>query len=158
MRPLRDKDMRTPKDRKRVKNGREDTPFHFDAKKSRVDVLPPSVLLSVGDVFAYGAGKYGERNWEQYAEDWDWCQLYASAMRHLIAWAGGEDIDPESGLPHLDHAVCNLMMLQGLIHAEKGNDDRTQLRAVPRAVAGGEEIAKKNRASEGRAPRNGEGA
>ena len=32
-------------------------------------------------------------------------------MRHLIAWRKGELIDPESKLPHLAHAGCNLIFL-----------------------------------------------
>jgi len=32
-------------------------------------------------------------------------------MRHLSAIQAGEENDPESGLPHMGHAMCNMIML-----------------------------------------------
>ena len=32
-------------------------------------------------------------------------------MRHISAWLGNETNDPDSGLPHLAHAVCCLLYL-----------------------------------------------
>lgn len=34
--------------------------------------------------------------------------------RHLAAWAAGEERDPESGLSHLGHALCNAVFLREL--------------------------------------------
>ena len=45
----------------------------------------------------------------------------------MFAWFRGERNDPESGLSHLAHAICNLMML---IHYETTypeGDDRPTL-------------------------------
>jgi len=106
---------------------RKDSEFHFDEGKSRIDLIPPVSLREIGFVFTYGSEKYGDRNWEKYANKWDWTQLYASALRHITAWAGGEDMDPESGLSHLSHAATNLTMLIALIELGYGVDDRTKL-------------------------------
>jgi hypothetical protein len=38
----------------------------------------------------------------------------AAALRHLLAWKGGEDDDPSSRLPHLALAMANVMLLHGL--------------------------------------------
>lgn len=115
----------TPKDRREVKNqGRSDTPFHFDAGKPRTDQLPPEALIAVANVFGYGAAKYGEDNWRDYENEWEYRQLYASTLRHLFAWVQREDIDPESGLDHLSHAAANILMLITLVSRGAGKDDR----------------------------------
>lgn len=67
----------------------------------------PDVLEGVVKVLAYGAEKYGRDNWRLVP---DGPRRYcAAACRHLraanVAWT-----DPESGLPHLDHARASLMM------------------------------------------------
>jgi hypothetical protein len=37
---------------------------------------------------------------------------YTAALgRHFNAWRSGEEIDPESGLPHLAHVLCNAVFL-----------------------------------------------
>lgn len=81
---------------------------HFDGGKSRVDLIPCDALMSVGEVFAYGAEKYGEHNWEN---GLPWGKLFGSTLRHLFKWATGEDRDDESGLPHLSHAATDVLML-----------------------------------------------
>ncbi len=48
----------------------------------------------------------------------------AAAQRHLIAHYSGEDIDPESGLPHLAHASCCLMFLTNMAATRPDMDDR----------------------------------
>jgi len=53
-------------------------------------------------------------------------RIYAAAQRHLWAWWDGEDIDPESGLNHLDHAACNLAFLIELIKTHPEMDDRSK--------------------------------
>jgi hypothetical protein len=73
---------------------------------------------------AYGAEKYGEHNWSEHAGRWAWTQLVASALRHIYAWMRGEDLDKESGLSHLAHALANLAMLLDLVLLKLGKDDR----------------------------------
>ena len=38
-------------------------------------------------------------------------EIAESLMRHLFAYLRGEDLDPESGLPHTGHIMCNAMFL-----------------------------------------------
>jgi hypothetical protein len=38
-------------------------------------------------------------------------EVFESMQRHLIAFLRGEDIDPESGLPHTGHILCNAMFI-----------------------------------------------
>lgn len=80
-----------------------------DQDKPRVELIPPESILGPAVVFSFGARKYGDRNWE---EGIAYSRLYAAAMRHLVAFFAGEDLDEESQLPHLDHALCCVMMLR----------------------------------------------
>lgn len=81
----------------------------FDDNKTRYDLLPPEALEGAAQVFAVGAKKYGPRNWEK---GMNWGRVFAACMRHLWAWWRGESVDPETGISHLHHAACNIMMLQ----------------------------------------------
>jgi len=49
---------------------------------------------------------------------------YDAASRHLNAWFEGEAVDPDSGLPHLAHALACLAIIVDAEAAGKLNDDR----------------------------------
>jgi hypothetical protein len=83
-----------------------------DQNKRRLDLIPPSAFLSAGDVLTYGAKKYGPENWRKIPNGQD--RFFGAALRHLMAWRSGEKTDPESGLPHVAHALTNLMFLNEL--------------------------------------------
>lgn len=91
------------------------------AKPGMSDV-PPVALLALGEVMRFGAGKYGHFNWRQ--KRVSATVYYDAAMRHLMAYLEGEDLDPESGLPHLAHVMgCMTILLDA---TDKGtlNDNR----------------------------------
>ena len=74
--------------------------------KERIDLIPPSAILGMGEVLAYGKRKYPEDDWRvRLTED----DLYAKAMRHLLKWK--ENRLDESGLSHLKHAMINIAFL-----------------------------------------------
>lgn len=79
-----------------------------DLGKLRLDLIPPESVTALGGVLTYGAAKYGDRNWEA---GLTYGRVYAACQRHLWAWFGGEDVDSESGLSHLDHALACLAFL-----------------------------------------------
>ena len=79
-----------------------------DSVKLRMDLLSISALEGLADVLTYGAAKYNDRNWER---GMNFSRVYAAVLRHLFAWWKGEDIDSESGLSHVDHALCGVMIL-----------------------------------------------
>ncbi len=80
----------------------------FDEGKLRFDLIPPEAEEALARVLTMGAAKYGDRNWE---EGIKFSRLYAAMRRHLNSHRTGEVLDPESGLPHLDHALANLAMM-----------------------------------------------
>jgi hypothetical protein len=94
---------------------------HFSTGKSGVDQIPPELLMAWGDIFTHGAEKYGRDNWKGGTE---WHEFYGSALRHLYKWWLGETLDPDSGEPHLGHALWNVgALLYFQMHA-LGTDDR----------------------------------
>ena len=95
----------------------------YDTTKPRMDLLPPEALTEISKVLGYGAKKYSAHNWRKATE---WSRYSAAALRHLNAWNAGEDIDGESGLPHLAHAGCCIMFLLALQQTAVGTDDRYQ--------------------------------
>lgn len=72
-------------------------------------------------VFEYGKAKYAPWNW---AKGMQWSIPLACALRHTVfGTAAGEDIDPESGLPHRGHIACNIVMLLWYLDEyPEGND------------------------------------
>lgn len=94
----------------------------LDQGKPRTDLLPADALLEVSEVLAFGAEKYGDRNWET---GFTYGRLTGAILRHTFAFMSGEDKDPESGKSHLAHATCACLMLLALIKRGKGKDDRS---------------------------------
>lgn len=78
-----------------------------DKGKLMLELIPPSTYLALGRVLTYGAGKYGERSWKQVEPE----RYVGALLRHLVAYQDGEYLDPESGLPHLEHVLCNAAFL-----------------------------------------------
>jgi hypothetical protein len=100
--------------------------YKADGAKPRLDLLPPDVLEGFAAVMTVGAKKYGDHNWRSGMR---WGRHYAAALRHLFAWWRGEDLDPETGLPHLDHAMCCIAFLRHYAHGPRAkayqqHDDR----------------------------------
>lgn len=80
-----------------------------DREKTRLDLIEPQFIEAVGEILTFGADKYEANSWQKVENAKD--RYYAALMRHLMAWRGGEEIDPESGLTHLAHVACNVMFL-----------------------------------------------
>lgn len=72
-------------------------------------------------VFDYGRKKYAAWNW---AKGMPWSIPIGCAARHLLAMTRGEINDPESGLPHVGHVTCNIVMLLWYLDAYPEGDDR----------------------------------
>ena len=69
-----------------------------------------------------GMLKYGRSNWRKAGVR---ASIYYDACkRHLNAWFEGEDTDPDSGLPHLAHAIACIAILIDASAAGKMKDDR----------------------------------
>lgn len=69
-----------------------------------------------------GMTKYGRSNFREMGVRSS--IYYDACRRHLDAWFEGEDNAPDSGLPHLAHALACLAIIVDAQAAGKLNDDR----------------------------------
>ena len=98
--------------------------------KLRWRLLPWDALTSLLEIYEFGAEKYEARGWEK---GYSWEETFDSLQRHLLAWYFGERLDPESGKPHLAHAVWNTITLLAFELRGIGKDDRVMLCSPPSA-------------------------
>jgi hypothetical protein len=106
---------------------KDEPALRYDAGKPRFDLVPPDALEELAAVYAFGATKYAEDNW---TKGMAWRRCVGSALRHIFAWASGEQNDRESGRHHLAHAAWNLFTLVAYEKRGLGNDDRVKLVAA----------------------------
>jgi hypothetical protein len=102
-------------------------------RKPPLRLVPASAIIYISKVMGLGAVKYGPYNWREnrvrrtiYLE---------AAMRHILQALDGEDLDPESGVPHEAHAAaCMAIVLDALA---TGNliDDRPTPGAAAEVIA-----------------------
>lgn len=85
------------------------------------DHLDHTRLHEAMAVFEHGAKKYALYNW---TKGMAWSIPTACALRHIDAVVNGEELDPESGLPHMGHVWCNLIMLDWFVDHYPEGDDR----------------------------------
>lgn len=95
--------------------------FKFDADKLRYDLIPSYALHELAQVYTDGAKKYGDSN---YLQGMSWRRVLAALMRHVEAFRAGEDIDLESGSPHMAHAAWQCFALLVYANEGLGDDDR----------------------------------
>lgn len=104
-----------------IANPPKDEAIKHDTGKPDMTYIPNSAMEEIARVFMFGHKKYDSENW---AKGFNYRRPAAAALRHVFLWLSGEDVDAESGLTHLAHACCCLVML---IHFQKhgtGKDDR----------------------------------
>ena len=100
----------------------------YNDGKADISLIPLCTLEDEARVWMYGKQKYAAWNW---AKGMDWSVPLACAMRHIAAWQRGEELDAESGLPHLAHAMCNLRMLTLYSKTYPEGDDRPPKDLMP---------------------------
>jgi hypothetical protein len=79
-------------------------------KKVPLDLVPMVGVVYEALAFAEGARKYGEFNWRR--KNVRRRVYLAAILRHTLAALAGEDIDPDSGLPHEAkiRACCGIIL------------------------------------------------
>lgn len=86
-----------------------------DAEKIDWSLYPLKTDEGIVKILMYGAKKYARNNWQKVENR----RNFAALLRHLVKWQEGEELDPESGLPHLDHAACDLMFIRWRVEHNK---------------------------------------
>lgn len=91
-------------------------------KKVPLHAIPVKPLLEVGLAMMEGGRKYGTHNYREIGV----CMstYYNAAMRHLMSWWEGEDIDPASGVHHVVKALASLFVVRDGMHMGNCVDDR----------------------------------
>lgn len=79
-----------------------------DAGKPDMSLIAPEAIVELAKVLSFGAKKYAAHNWRGGLKE---SRILAALLRHTLAYMGGEDLDPETGLPHPAHIMCNAMFL-----------------------------------------------
>lgn len=80
-------------------------------RKAPMSTVSTVVLAEMGVAMLEGACKYGRHNYR--AVGVRSSVYYDALMRHINAWwEEGEDIDPDSGMPHITKALTTLSVLR----------------------------------------------
>ena len=81
----------------------------YDGGKLRMDLIEPECIEGLASVLTFGAEKYEDNSWQhvENAEN----RYYAALLRHIMQWRLGNEVDEESGIHHLNHAMANIMFL-----------------------------------------------
>ncbi len=96
--------------------------------KLRLELITPKMEKALAEVLTYGAEKYEDHNWRKGMPA---MELYAAARRHMMKWHAGEDLDGESGIHHLKHAMTDIAFMIEFIGNEHldnryKEDDKTK--------------------------------
>ena len=95
-----------------VKLPTRDQVLKADGGKPMLELLPPSLLLSVGKIMTYGANKYGANNWRKVEPE----RYLGAMLRHLAAFMEDPNsVDEESGYLHVEHMLCNAAYINDFI-------------------------------------------
>ncbi len=92
-----------------------------DEGKPPMSLIPHECLEGIARVLGFGAKKYDVHNWRK---GMNWSRVISAAERHLGQFKDGQDLDPESHLPHIDHALCCLIFLRWYMGHRQSFDDR----------------------------------
>lgn len=91
-------------------------------RKAPMSTVSGPVLAEIGVGMLEGAAKYGRHNYRIVGVRSS--VYYDATMRHLLSWWEGEDIDPESGMPHVAKAITSLVVLRDAQIQGTVTDDR----------------------------------
>ena len=89
-----------------------------DSGKPRPSLVQSALIRADMGVREYGCQKYHKPdNWRNVEASRYWDAL----LRHVLAaWDDWQAVDPESGLPHLHHIICNAGFLAQYMEEENG--------------------------------------
>ena len=90
--------------------------------KVPMSTVSAPVLAEIALGMLEGACKYGRHNYRMVGVRSS--VYYDAAMRHLMAWWEGQDIDPGSGLHHVTKAITSLVVLRDAMIHNMCDDDR----------------------------------
>lgn len=97
----------------------------------RYDLIPAEPLRLLAKLYGRGSKKYEARNWER---GYDFGLSFAALNRHLWQWWSGEDLDPETGVPHTVAVMWHAAALTEFMTTHPEYDTRPKKKAVTDAL------------------------
>jgi hypothetical protein len=94
------------------------------SNKPPLALVPTGLLIPLSRVMELGAKKYGLWNWR--ATKVRYSVYIHAAIRHILSAMDGEDLDPESGQPHIAHAAACVAILLDAASVGTLVDDRVK--------------------------------
>lgn len=91
-------------------------------RKVPMSCVSAPVVMEMALGMMEGARKYGRHNYRVAGVRAS--VYYDAAMRHLMDWWEGVDIDPQSGIPHISKAMSALHVLRDAMMNDMWTDDR----------------------------------
>lgn len=91
-------------------------------KKVTFSTIPAGPIAELGLAMLEGALKYGRHNYRTIGVRTS--VYYDAALRHITSFWEGQDIDPDSGLPHIVKAMACLVVLRDSQIMGNVTDDR----------------------------------
>lgn len=107
--PSENKKSTNPKDALGIKK----VPFHC---------VPCGPLMEIGLAMMEGGRKYGTHNYRDMGTRAS--VYYNAAIRHLMDWWEGEDIDPDSGIHHVMKVAACMVVIRDSMLMGNWDDDR----------------------------------
>ena len=99
-----------------------------EESEARFDLVPPDALAALSRVSGHGEKKYPSGpDGPNYMRGYPWHLSVAALERHVQKFKAGEDLDPDSGLPHLAHAAWHCFTLIVFANRGLGHDDRKKI-------------------------------
>jgi hypothetical protein len=92
-----------------------------DSGKPRICLIPVEAINAAAETLMFGADKYGDYNYRGGIKH---TRILDAVLRHLMSHLNNEDLDTESGLPHLSHAIAGISMLIWMTKHRPDLDDR----------------------------------
>lgn len=91
--------------------------LRYNDGKLRWSLVHFTSLRPMVRVLEFGAVKYAVANWQKGLNRRD---ILESLIRHATDLLDGQELDPDSGLHHIGHIMCNAMFYQYFVdHPEK---------------------------------------
>lgn len=89
-----------------------------DDGKLQLSAVPPEAIVAIARIREYGNRKYSDpENWRRVLPE----KFHEAMLRHCLAcWEDPYAVDPESGMPHLWHLMCNGAFLCAMMKEAKG--------------------------------------
>jgi hypothetical protein len=86
-------------------------PLKMAEHKPKISLVPKEGIEGLARIYEYGLEKYQKNSWRKFTPEQALECLPDAGLRHLLSFCDGEEIDPDSGLPHLLQAAWNCITL-----------------------------------------------